>query len=570
MQALIVDGYNIIHAWPALHATLRERGLEDARRQLVSMLAEYAAQTGVAVTVVFDAHGRAGAIPSTEKLDGVTVLFGSKRATADHVIERAAYRASQRGEGADVVVATDDRLERDVVGGDGRRDHGSARPRGRGGPGRGWRRRRDQTHARGRAGGAPGSRTASTRRSGAGSNASVAARIASALASIEASARLAAPCWTRRLYRWIPDRRRRTPIGPPWLILARVASSSPAWARSRRSATARPESWESLRAGGAASRAITHFDASRLPVRIAGEVKGFDAAAIFGTKEARRGTPHVHFAMAAAREAALDSGLDIAAESTEIGVLIASGIGGLEVIENTTRMLDTEGARRVSPFAAAMALVDMAPGMVSIDLGARGPNMAVVSACASGADAIGQAANWIRQGDAVAVLAGGTEAGITSTGIAMFAAARALSTRNDDPEHASRPFERDRDGFVAAEGSAVLVLEEREHALAQGRDDPCGAARLRGVCGRVPHHRAGAERRRRHPLRAPRARACRGAPGGHRVHQRARHRDAAQRPGRDARHQARVRRICLHGADLVDQVDDRAHARRRRARSRRW
>src|SRR5580700_6839894 len=109
-----------------------------------------------------------------------------------------------------------------------------------------------------------------------------------------------------------------------------------------------------------------------------------------------------------------------------------------------------------------------APATVSIELGARGPNMAVVSACASGADAIGQAANWIRQGDAVAVLAGGTEAGITSTGIAMFAAARALSTRNDDPEHASRPFERDRDGFVAAEGSAVLVLEEREHALARG------------------------------------------------------------------------------------------------------
>ncbi|MFI5245159.1 MAG: NYN domain-containing protein [Gemmatimonadales bacterium] len=117
MQTLIVDGYNIIHAWPALHSTLRERGLEDARRQLVSALSEYAAQTGVAVTVVFDGHARPGGVPSTEKLDGVTVLFGSKRATADHVIERAAYRASQRGEGADVVVATDDRLERDVVGG---------------------------------------------------------------------------------------------------------------------------------------------------------------------------------------------------------------------------------------------------------------------------------------------------------------------------------------------------------------------------------------------------------------------------------------------------------------------
>ena len=228
------------------------------------------------------------------------------------------------------------------------------------------------------------------------------------------------------------------------------------------------ESWESLKAGRSGTALITHFDASRLPVRIAGEVKGFDAAAIFGTKEARRGTPHVHFAMAAAREAAADAGLDIAAESTDVGVLIASGIGGLEVIEKTTRILDTEGARRVSPFAAAMALVDMAPGVVSIDLGARGPNMAVVSACASGADAIGQAANWIRNGDAVAVLAGGTEAGITSTGIAMFAAARALSARNDDPEHASRPFDRNRDGFVAAEGSAVLVLEEREHALARG------------------------------------------------------------------------------------------------------
>lgn len=117
MQSLIVDGYNIIHAWPALHTTLRERGLEDARRQLVSALSEYAAQTGIAVTVVFDARTRAGVIPSMEKFDGVTVLFGSRRATADHVIERAAYKASQRGEGADVVVATDDRLERDVVGG---------------------------------------------------------------------------------------------------------------------------------------------------------------------------------------------------------------------------------------------------------------------------------------------------------------------------------------------------------------------------------------------------------------------------------------------------------------------
>jgi 3-oxoacyl-[acyl-carrier-protein] synthase II len=229
-----------------------------------------------------------------------------------------------------------------------------------------------------------------------------------------------------------------------------------------------PESWDAIRSGRGGITQITHFDSSILPVHIAGEVKGFDAAAVFGAKEARRGTPHVQFAMAAAREAVADARLDIAADSPDIGVMIASGIGGIEVIERATRTLDAEGVRRVSPFAAAMALVDMAPGMVAIDLGARGPNMAVVSACASGADAIGQAGNWIRQGDAVAVLAGGTEAGITATGIAMFAAARALSTRNADPEHASRPFDRDRDGFVAAEGSAVLVLEERDHALARG------------------------------------------------------------------------------------------------------
>ena len=255
------------------------------------------------------------------------------------------------------------------------------------------------------------------------------------------------------------------------------------------------ESWESLRAGRGGIAPITHFDASSLlPVRIAGEVKGFDAAAIFGTKEARRGTPHVHFAMAAAREAVRNSGLDIAAESTDVGVLIASGIGGLEVIERTTRVLDAEGARRVSPFAAAMALVDMAPGMV-VDRSRRpraehGGGQRLRFRC--GRDRPGRQLDPARR--RVAVLAGGTEAGITSTGIAMFAAARALSARNDDPAHASRPFDRDRDGFVAAEGSAVLVLEEREHALARGATIYGGAARIRGGRRRVSHHCSGTER----------------------------------------------------------------------------
>jgi len=227
-------------------------------------------------------------------------------------------------------------------------------------------------------------------------------------------------------------------------------------------------SWEAIRAGRSGIGVITHFDASALPSRIAGEVKGFDPGSVIGAKQARRSGRATQLAIAAAREAVAQSGLDVRAEGDDIGVCIGSGIGGIEVIEAATRTLDSQGPRRVWPFAASAALVDTAPGSVAIDIGARGPNAAVVTACASGADALGHAAMWIRQGSAIAVLAGGTEAGITATGMAMFAAARALSTRNDDPEHASRPFDRDRDGFVASEGSAILVLEERDHALARG------------------------------------------------------------------------------------------------------
>jgi 3-oxoacyl-[acyl-carrier-protein] synthase II len=229
-----------------------------------------------------------------------------------------------------------------------------------------------------------------------------------------------------------------------------------------------PSSWEALRAGRSGIGPVSRFDASDLSSRIAGEVRGFDAAALLGAREARRSARHIHLALAAAREAVLDSGIDIAAITADVGVCIGSGIGGLDVIEQATRTLDSEGPRRVSPFAAGAALVDMAAGMVAIDLGARGPNLAVVSACATGADAVGEGAEWIRRGDAEAVIVGGTEAGITHTGMAMFAAARALSRRNDEPERASRPFDRDRDGFVAAEGAAVLVLEERERARSRG------------------------------------------------------------------------------------------------------
>lgn len=227
-------------------------------------------------------------------------------------------------------------------------------------------------------------------------------------------------------------------------------------------------SWEGIRSGRSGIGPITLFDASDLPSRIAGEVKDFDAASLLGSKEARHSGRATQLALVAAREAVRDAHLEISAEPDEIGVCIGSGIGGIEVIEEATRTLDRRGPRRVSPFAASAALIDTAPGTIAIDLGARGPNAGVVSACASSADAIGQATLWLRQGVAQVVLAGGTEAGITATGIAMFAATRALSTRNHDPQHASRPFDRDRDGFVAAEGATVLVLEEREHALARG------------------------------------------------------------------------------------------------------
>lgn len=267
--------------------------------------------------------------------------------------------------------------------------------------------------------------------------------------------------------------------------------------------------WDGLRSGRSGVGPITHFDAARFTSRIAGEVKGYDAAAEIGVKEARRLARPIHLAMTAARQAVQDSDLPVASIAVDVGVCIGSGIGGMEVLERATRVVDSAGPGRVSPFAAAAALIDMASGMVAIDLGACGPNMAVVSACATGADAIGQAADWIRRGDAIAVLAGGTEAAITETGVAIFAAARALSTRNDDPQAASRPFDRDRDGFVTAEGAAVLVLEERTHALARGArvygeltgysatadahhitaPDPCGAGAVR--CMRRAIERAG-------------------------------------------------------------------------------
>lgn len=226
--------------------------------------------------------------------------------------------------------------------------------------------------------------------------------------------------------------------------------------------------WRSCREGRPGISRIESFDASALPTRIAGEVKDFDPETAIGKKETRRSSRCIQMALVAAREAVADSGIDVGAMAEDVGVLVASGVGGLEILEKAVLTLRDAGVRRVSPFTVPAMIADMSAGMIAIDCGAKGPNFAVVSACASGAHAIGEAAEWIKRGDAVAVIAGGTEASITNVGIATFNAMQALSTRNDDPERASRPFDKDRDGFVMGEGAGILVLEDWEHAVRRG------------------------------------------------------------------------------------------------------
>ena len=226
--------------------------------------------------------------------------------------------------------------------------------------------------------------------------------------------------------------------------------------------------WAACRAGTSGVGPITQFDASALPTRIAAEVKGFDPVTALGVKEARRSSRCIQLALIAAREAIADSGADIGAAGEDAGVLVASGVGGLEVLERSTLALHQQGVRRVSPFTVPSMIADMPAGMIAIEHGAKGPNYAIVSACASAAHAIGEAAEWIRRGDASVVITGGSEASVCALGIGSFNAMQALSTRNDEPERASRPFDRDRDGFVMGEGAAMLVLEELGAAQRRG------------------------------------------------------------------------------------------------------
>jgi len=229
------------------------------------------------------------------------------------------------------------------------------------------------------------------------------------------------------------------------------------------------DTWKNAISGKSGVGPITHFDASGYEVRIAAEVKGFDPGVYLDRKEARHMDRFSQFALAATLQAMRESGLKVdETNQDDVGVLFGSGVGGILTIYNQVRMLVEKGHDRVSPFTVPMMIADAASGQISIRLGVRGPNLCATSACSSSSDAIGEAYEIVKRGDAVAMITGGSEAPINPFGIAGFHAARALSTSNAEPEKASRPFDAKRDGFVMGEGAAVLVLEELEHALARG------------------------------------------------------------------------------------------------------
>jgi 3-oxoacyl-[acyl-carrier-protein] synthase II len=235
------------------------------------------------------------------------------------------------------------------------------------------------------------------------------------------------------------------------------------------SGNTKEEVWSSLLAGRSSIGPITKFDASQFPVRIASEVKNFDPLKFFEKKEVKKMDVFIHYAVAAAQEAMDDSGLRVTVDNAErIGTYIGSGIGGFGVIEREHEKFLKGGPGKISPFFIPAAIVNLASGWVSIRFGLKGPNSATCTACSTSAHAVGDSFKIIQRGDADAVLCGGAEAAITPMGVGGFAAMRALSTRNDDPEHSSRPFDADRDGFVIGEGAGVLVLEELDHARRRG------------------------------------------------------------------------------------------------------
>jgi len=238
-----------------------------------------------------------------------------------------------------------------------------------------------------------------------------------------------------------------------------------------------PTAWDAILHARSGVGAITRFDASSFPTRIAAEVKGFEVGSYLSAKEARRYDTFVHYGLVATMEAVKDAGLDdYQGDKERIGVCIGSGIGGLPMIEHTNDAFRDGGVRKISPFFVPGSIINMVAGLASIHYGFHGPNLAIVSACSTANHSLGEAARLIEYGDADIMLAGGTESTVSELGIGGFCAARALSTRNDDPTAASRPWDRGRDGFVLGEGAGVLVLEEVEHAKARGARIYCELA----------------------------------------------------------------------------------------------
>jgi 3-oxoacyl-[acyl-carrier-protein] synthase II len=234
------------------------------------------------------------------------------------------------------------------------------------------------------------------------------------------------------------------------------------------------EAWDRALAGTPGVSRITRFDPSRLASQIAGEVKGFDVAPYMSPKEARRMDIFIQYGMAAGLQAWREAALQVTPQTAErIGVNFGSGIGGLPLIESMHDELKASGPRRISPFFIPGSIINMTAGLLSIEVGAKGPNLAIVTACTTSTHCIGEAAKSIRYGDADVMIAGGSEATVTELAMGGFASARALSTRNDDPGGASRPWDKDRDGFVLGEGAGAVVLEEYDHAKARGAKIYC-------------------------------------------------------------------------------------------------
>ena len=238
--------------------------------------------------------------------------------------------------------------------------------------------------------------------------------------------------------------------------------------------TGTEKNWAAITSGQSGIDKITRFDASDLPSQIAGEVKDFDAEKFIEKKEIKKMDLFIQYGLAAADMALKDSGLEITdANAERVGVLVGSGLGGLPAIEKYHQVMLERGYKRITPFFIPMLIINLAPGHISIKFGAKGPNLSSVSACATGTHSIGDAYHMIARGDADAMFAGGTESTITKLAIGGFNVMKALSTRNDDPATASRPFEKNRDGFVMAEGAGILILEEYESAKKRGADIYC-------------------------------------------------------------------------------------------------